>query len=342
MSPGCLADPPLMTLRRLAYLRIIVRVLTIIVYTAAVGWLGYCLYRPFSEEVRQPGYTGDDTGGLLIIGIILFWVLQYAMVKGLMAMNRAEERIISDFIHGKFPDTLYSPTSAFNGSYIAASRLFDASGIENIPIGFTTYGRVDFLLDDHTVTVVDIGVTSDTASTLMYRIPVINYFVTIFRTMIRPIFGARVDSSMHSFRGMFGYLRSPVRCDGAVILLPDHLEEKLGHMAVAAQAMTKRKGGSLVCLEDPEFENLFAVYADDEVEARKVLTPARMRLISSLRQEFGRDLLLSFVDDRMYYAACFPDGFLKPRAGIGKRGHNHLDGLYKELAFCRSLPDKLK
>lgn len=342
MSPGCLVNPPLMTLRRLAYLRIIVRVLTIIVYAAAVGWLGYCLYRPFSEEVRQPGYTGDDTGGVLIIGIIIFWVLQYAMVKGLLVMNRAEERIISDFIHSKFPEALYSPTSTFNGSYLTASRLFNATDMSNSPLGFTTYGRVDFLLDDHTVTVVDIGVTSDTASTLMYRIPVINYFVTIFRTMIRPIFGARVDSSMHCFRGMFGYLHSPVRCDGAVILLPDHLEEKLGHMAASVQAMTKRKGGSLVTLEDPEFENLFAVYADDEVEARKVLTPARMRLISSLRWQFGRDLMFSFVDDKMYYASYVADGFLKPRPGIGKRGSSHLDSLQEELAFCRSLPDKLK
>ena len=37
--------------------------------------------------------------------------------------------------------------------------------------------------------------------------------------------------------------------------------------------MKEKYGAKFVHLEDPEFERHFAVYADDEVEARMVLTP---------------------------------------------------------------------
>ena len=39
-------------------------------------------------------------------------------------------------------------------------------------------------------------------------------------------------------------------------------------------AFSKRQ---LIKLEDPEFEKLFAVYGDDQIEARYILTPALMQ-----------------------------------------------------------------
>lgn len=62
-------------------------------------------------------------------------------------------------------------------------------------------------------------------------------------------------------------------------------------------------------LEDQEFENYFAVYADDEVEARMLLTPAMMRHMTALHQTFGCDIMLSFSRGTFYYAAVMPSGF---------------------------------
>ncbi|MCO7113693.1 DUF3137 domain-containing protein [Bacteroides uniformis] len=73
------------------------------------------------------------------------------------------------------------------------------------------------------------------------------------------------------------------------MLLPDHLENKIGYLAQTIQGMKEKYGAKFVHLEDPEFERHFAVYADDEVEARMVLTPAMMRKLTALRKSFSRD-----------------------------------------------------
>ena len=54
------------------------------------------------------------------------------------------------------------------------------------------------------------------------------------------------------------------------------------------------------------------MYADDEVEARMVLTPAMMRKLTALRKSFSRDLMLSFNGNMFYYASDTPDDFSVP------------------------------
>ena len=117
---------------------------------------------------------------------------------------------------------------------------------------------------------------------------------------------------MYSFRGMFGCCKLNRTFRGYVMLLPDHLENKIGYLAQTIQGMKEKYGAKFVHLEDPEFERHFAVYADDEVEARMVLTPAMMRKLTALRKSFSRDLMLSFNGNMFYYASDTPDGFLRP------------------------------
>lgn len=325
-------------LKRLTVARVIVRILTIVVYTAALAWFAFCLWVPFSGMTDSQGILGFDTSSIFIIGIILFWILQFAMVRGLMWLNRSEDRIMARFICDSFPDAVYSPHSSVNSRFITDSRLFDVSATNATLPYATTYGRVDFPRGDLSVTVADIGVTSEKAAKMMYRIPIVNYFATLYRTVAKPIFGSRIDSSMHSFRGMFGHIKSRLDCKGAVILLPDHLEENIGHLAYTIQTIANKQGARLVKLEDPEFEKLFVVYADNEIEARKVLTPAMMRRLTSLRKDFGGDLTLSFSSHRIYFAAPIPGGFLRPdRQSVSN--NRILDRIASELAFCHSLPD---
>ena len=133
----------------------------------------------------------------------------------------------------------------------------------------------------------------------------------------------------------------PRRSKGYVLQLPDHLENRVGYLAQSIQRIRQKNGAKFVHLEDPEFENLFAVYADNEVEARMVLTPAMMRRMTELRRSFNRDLMLSFKDDTLYFASETPDGFLRP----GRRSLNDerlLEQLYREIDFCRTVEAEMK
>ncbi|WP_298514457.1 DUF3137 domain-containing protein [uncultured Kordia sp.] len=57
-----------------------------------------------------------------------------------------------------------------------------------------------------------------------------------------------------------------------------------------------------VRLEDPEFEDRFNVYSDDQVEARYILTPKMMHRIMELEDRFGTNLYLSFRGHNVYIA----------------------------------------
>ncbi|MCF2145751.1 DUF3137 domain-containing protein [Desmonostoc muscorum LEGE 12446] len=58
----------------------------------------------------------------------------------------------------------------------------------------------------------------------------------------------------------------------------------------------------LIKLEDPQFAKLFTVYADDQIEARYVLSTNLMDKIVKFRKKTNRNIYISFVDDMIYIA----------------------------------------
>lgn len=93
-------------------------------------------------------------------------------------------------------------------------------------------------------------------------------------------------------------------------------------------------------MEDPEFERLFTVYADDEVEARMILTPAMMKKLTALRCSFTHDLMLSFSGDTFYYALQYAKRISSP---CGKTSLNEdlLLEIYQEIGFCLSVEEMM-
>jgi hypothetical protein len=75
---------------------------------------------------------------------------------------------------------------------------------------------------------------------------------------------------------------------------------------------TDRRYGTLVKLEDPEFERLFKVYADDQVEARYVLSTSLMHRLVTFRRRRDVALRLSIQDATLYVALPSADNPLAP------------------------------
>jgi hypothetical protein len=71
--------------------------------------------------------------------------------------------------------------------------------------------------------------------------------------------------------------------------------------------------GQLVKLEDPEFEKLFAVYADDQIEARYVLSTSLMARIADFKKRTGRRIYLSFIRSQVYVAVSFAKNVFEPK-----------------------------
>jgi len=95
-------------------------------------------------------------------------------------------------------------------------------------------------------------------------------------------------------------------------VLKDTAEKMFGFLGTKLQKMNKSRG-ELVKLEDPEFESEFAVYSDDQIESRYILSPSLMEKILSFKKQTNKNIQLSFVDSRLYVAIPYSKALFEPR-----------------------------
>lgn len=100
----------------------------------------------------------------------------------------------------------------------------------------------------------------------------------------------RENRVIQVFRGLVFVADFNKAFKGRLLVLPDGLEKHLGFVGRAMQRLETRFGKRLMELEDPEFERTFAVYGDDPIEARYLLSPGLMRRLLRLRQQVGGPL----------------------------------------------------
>jgi hypothetical protein len=92
---------------------------------------------------------------------------------------------------------------------------------------------------------------------------------------------------------------------------PDLAENVLGILGRGIQRVFS--GNRLVDLEDPEFEKLFRVTSDDQVEARYILTPKFMETLKEFRNRIGVNVSVSFVNSKMFLAVYTNEDYFEPR-----------------------------
>lgn len=95
-------------------------------------------------------------------------------------------------------------------------------------------------------------------------------------------------------------------------VLPDTLEKTFGVFGKKLQSMNFSRP-PLVKLEDPEFERHFAVYGEDQVEARYILSTSLMKRLTDFRNKTNKSVSLSFVDNSIYVAIPESKNLFEPR-----------------------------
>ncbi|MGQ9603305.1 MAG: DUF3137 domain-containing protein [bacterium] len=113
------------------------------------------------------------------------------------------------------------------------------------------------------------------------------------------------------FRGLFFIADFNKHFVGKVVVLPDTAEKLLGGFGQAIQSLNISRG-ELIKMDDPEFEKQFVVYADDQIEARYVLSPSLMKRIIDFKAKIGRPVFLSFVGSEVFVAIPYSHELLEP------------------------------
>jgi len=114
------------------------------------------------------------------------------------------------------------------------------------------------------------------------------------------------------FRGLFFIADFNKHFTCQTIVLPDTAENLFGSFGKMFQSWNLLRG-RLINLEDPEFEKLFVVYGDDQIQARYILSTSLMARIVDFKKKTNRKIYLSFVGSKVFVAVSYTRGLFEPK-----------------------------
>lgn len=142
------------------------------------------------------------------------------------------------------------------------------------------------------------------------------------------------------FRGIFFIGDFNKHFNGETIVLPDTAESLFGNLGSMFQKMNLLRD-QLVKLEDPEFEKLFCVYSNDQVEARYILSPKLMERIVDLRKKSGRKIHLSFVSSKVFIAISVGKNLFEPPFFSSMLNFRLMEEFFGYLCFSVNIVEEL-
>jgi hypothetical protein len=251
----------------------------------------------------------------------------------------AEQTSVRRIIGTMFPGAKCTLSPLFlTKTFLLQSNFF--GGLDSRYASGYSFGSVTFENNNRKMTFHDVVVNEAKHQSWLSQ-TTIGGLLMMFTILFKGLFAKRVENVASSFRGMFTQVQLEKKINGSVIVLPDRLESHLDYLAKNIQALKKVGGNKLVTLEDVEFERFFVVYASDEITARYVLTPAMMLRMTELKRKYNRDIMLSFNNDRFYFAVSMPEGFLTLSDDSLSSG-NAMKDLYDNIVTAREILNDLK
>jgi hypothetical protein len=122
--------------------------------------------------------------------------------------------------------------------------------------------------------------------------------------------GRRTEHTI--FKGLFFIADFNKNFKGKTVVLPDTAERLFGQFGSMLQSLNKFRG-QLIKLEDPEFEKMFAVYGDDQVEARYILSTSLMKRIADFKKSTRKTIYLSFIGSKINIAISYAKDLFEPK-----------------------------
>ncbi|MCX6694957.1 MAG: DUF3137 domain-containing protein [Candidatus Altiarchaeota archaeon] len=153
--------------------------------------------------------------------------------------------------------------------------------------------------------------------------------------------GHRHTQYVTIFKGVFFIADFNKNFRTQTLVLPDTAEKLLGNM-IGSFLQSKNIGRPpLVKMEDPEFEKIFVVYGDDQIEARYVLSTSLMRRIVDFKNRTKRNVYLSFIENKLMVAIPEGRNLFEPRLFRSIVDYSQVEQYYNDLKFIVEIIDDL-
>jgi hypothetical protein len=142
------------------------------------------------------------------------------------------------------------------------------------------------------------------------------------------------------FKGLFFTADFNKRFYGKTVVLPDTAERLFGGIGSFFQKIN-RPSDEFIKMDDPEFEKFFVVYADDQVEARYVLSTSLMKRIVDFRKKTGKRIYLSFVGSEVFVGIPYRKPLFEPKVFTTITGFKDVRRFFDDLQLAIGIVEDL-
>lgn len=143
------------------------------------------------------------------------------------------------------------------------------------------------------------------------------------------------------FQGLFFVADFNKNFQGKTFVFPDFAQRTLGLLGEWMQGLNRSKG-ELIKLDHSEFEKLFVVYGDDQIESRYILSHALMERIVDFQHKTGKQLCLSFMHSKMYLCIDYKKELFVPILSKSLLEFGHIKEYFELLALFIGIVDAFK
>lgn len=143
------------------------------------------------------------------------------------------------------------------------------------------------------------------------------------------------------FKGLFFVADFNKNFKGRTYVLPDFAEKTFGKMLGGMFQNMNKGRGELIKLEDVEFEKEFAVYGDDQIEARYILTHSLMKRITDFKKKTKKNLYFSFIGSNIYVAIPYTKDLFEPKIFKTLKDFEPIEEYYTDLAHAIGIVEEL-
>jgi hypothetical protein len=225
---------------------------------------------------------------IVIVGPITWWLINRGAINDYR--SQFKQQVVGRLVNLYNPDLTYSPNEGITRSEFQASQIYRHR--------IDRYSKEDLLLGQ-------LGATH-------FRFSEVHAEYKTTTTNSK----GQTQTHWHTiFKGIFFIADFNKNFNGTTIVLPDTAERAWGGFGKMLQGWSAKLGaqpGQLVSLEDPEFEQLFAVYSTDQVEARYILSTSLMERLVIFRNRIGQPIALSFINSCVYIAMSTNKNYFEP------------------------------
>jgi hypothetical protein len=149
------------------------------------------------------------------------------------------------------------------------------------------------------------------------------------------------------FQGIFFISDFNKHFQGRTYVLPDIAERTLGIIGQVLQEWGSRMDaskGELIKLEDPEFEQFFAVRSTDQVEARYILSTSLMQRLTEFRRQLNTNLSIAFIDSSIFIAISTSKNHFEPPSlwrGSATLLKEDVEAYFKDVRLAEQIVEDL-